>query len=188
MTKNKKSGSKSLAASQATAKAGRKLLRVRNTPHPAPRSYADALARMSVGVARDSVGRFMTTFEVAGVAARLTSAAFGLDDSHAQESERPICNALARISVQLAREDAGRFMTTSEIVDAALKLARAGFQARKAVERGARADLHYAAAQEIARAFDADVVRKGDATGMVMGVRFRTGNYRENPESVMYVT
>lgn len=95
---------------------------------------------------------------------------------------------LARIAVQLAREDAGRYMTVAEIVDRAAKLAGAAYAARSAVERGKPPERHYEAARLVAAEFGAIIVPRGDVHGCVVGVRFTSGRHRAGFEDLFYVT
>lgn len=95
---------------------------------------------------------------------------------------------LARVAVQLAREDAGRFMTTSEVVAAAERLVDAAHRARAAVERGSNPEAHFAEVRKVADKFEAELIPRRNPRGMVVGIRFRTGRFKESPQDIFYVT
>ena len=96
-------------------------------------------------------------------------------------------STIARVSVQLAREDAGLYMTPQEIASKAIELVGAAFAARKAVASGANAKAYYRAARAVVAQFGAELVARGDLRGMVVGVRFHSGRFTSGAENIFYV-
>lgn len=98
-----------------------------------------------------------------------------------------VAHAAARVAVQLAREDAGLYLTPREIADKAMSLVLAASGARKALDRGSNPREHYDAARVITSEFGAELVERGDLAGMVVGVRFSSGRFTSGAENIFYV-
>lgn len=95
---------------------------------------------------------------------------------------------VARVAVQLAREDAGRYMTADELAGYANALVDASTAARRALLCGKDPVSHYAAAREVLEPFGARLLANGDVRGMVVGVRFNSGRHVRGPNGIFYVT
>ena len=98
-----------------------------------------------------------------------------------------VARTAGRLAVQFSREAAGEYETARTLGEHAAALVVASFKARSALERGSDPRKHYAAAQAIADRYHADVVPRGELLGMVVGIKFRSGNYRAGLENVFYI-
>jgi hypothetical protein len=94
---------------------------------------------------------------------------------------------IARLAVQLAREDAGLYMTPKEIAGAAAQIVSAACDARAALTRRKSARSHYDAARKLLVPFGAELVDHGDVNGMVVGLRFHSGRFTSGAGNVFYV-
>lgn len=94
---------------------------------------------------------------------------------------------IARVAAQLAREDAGSYLTLNELSAHALALTEAGFAARTALASGKSAKPHYQTARDIAAIFGAELVERGDLEGMVVGLKLSSGRFTSGAENVFYV-
>lgn len=93
---------------------------------------------------------------------------------------------VARVGVQLAREDAAHRMHVYEVAGHAVALAKAGIAVRAALEHGESATKHYAAARAVAHLFCADIV-EGALPGMVLGLEFSSGQYVSGERNIFFV-
>lgn len=94
---------------------------------------------------------------------------------------------IARLTVQLAREDAGQYMTVHELANAAVQIVGAACDARAALKRGATPRRQYDAARKLLEPFGAELVDRGDLNGMVVGVRFNSGRFTSGGDNIFYV-
>lgn len=95
--------------------------------------------------------------------------------------------AVARVAVQLAREDAGQYMTVHEISALAAELVWAAYRARDALARGLSPRAHYRDARRVVERFGAQLVERGDSVGMVVGVVFQSGRFTSGASNIFYV-
>lgn len=102
------------------------------------------------------------------------------------EPER-IARTLARVAVQLAREDAGRYMLLSEIVEHAWNLTDAAYRARWACENGMAPEPFYEMAQRVLAEFGAELRPMALSPRGVLCVRFRSGRYAETPSGTFVI-
>lgn len=84
---------------------------------------------------------------------------------------------VARLSAQLARENAANEMTLDEIACDALALVQAAARARRAVDRNGNPDRAVNEIRTIAERYGARVIDQRDVNGMAVGLRFASGAY-----------
>ena len=94
---------------------------------------------------------------------------------------------IARLAAQLARTSAARHMTVDEIAADAIRITAAGRRARQELEAGrAYATVVERIKPRLAE-YGAIVLDNGDLAGMVLGLKFDDGSYRNGARNVFHL-
>lgn len=94
---------------------------------------------------------------------------------------------VARLAAQLARTSAARHMTVDEIATAAHRIISEAQSARRAAEKKKPIANHVARLRLEVQPFGAQVLPAGDVAGMVIGLKFDDGSYRNGAGNVFHV-
>lgn len=94
---------------------------------------------------------------------------------------------IARLAAQLARTTAARAMTVDEIAADAVRIYEDSALARRAAEAGRTIAPHVAKIAPRLDAYGAAIVGNGDALGLVIGLKFDDGSYRNGARNIFHV-
>jgi hypothetical protein len=95
---------------------------------------------------------------------------------------------VAGLAIHLGREDVGWYRTVSEITADAAELIRAGDAARSALQLGKNPKPAFERAERVAKLYRVRVVERADVQGMVLGLRFASGQFSSGADHVYYVS
>lgn len=95
---------------------------------------------------------------------------------------------VAVLAVQLAREDAGLYRTPRELALDAMRLLKAAARFKADLEAKRPGLPALTEARELTRAYHADLVERGDARGMTLGVRFRSASHTVNGDCIYFLS